>query len=680
MEDNVIESFVANISFDMDVVTVDKIGDIAKEAMKLLRRLGKFGTAAALVFTVLAEVSYKTIKLVFDVAQGEAEYKKLASQMWITEDSAKSLSIALKAMGAKAEDVANVKELRDQFFRLRDEINNLATPKDAPELFRYIRGITYDIQSLQVKLKFLKEWIVYYLIKYLHPFIKDLKKFINDLGDSVSTNISQKSAKIARILFSVISLVISPFELLIKALKSFGSVVTELPKNVKKWALIFSMVGLIFMSSPLGIFLTILGGLALLLEDYKRFKDGHNSSGTLAPMWEKLDRFFTKKDTKQIVDKTNKFLHKCYAGLIKIKDRFLEGFDFLAIKHAWHDAMIAWKEALLEWWKLIKSLFEGWGDSEKQSEKQDIINIPHAIGKVLNDAVVLGGQIVGQVGLAFQALACVLRGDWAGAWRILKKMFPYAMKKGAKNKIHQFFEDYGASQIGLNVSANAQSNYAEGEQWTAQDNMDVRNECASWVSDVYRSSGIEGLDSMNGDVLVSQFGDAYHPVGDGYTPEPGDMINWPYHVGIYLGGGMYRARNASGGVHTGTMEEGNEWFGEPLGYGSIAQYYQNVMGKDPGYTNTVKSISNTIQQGWKKISDTAGEIKNGVTEAIESIPAKMQAIPGSLSNNFMGSSLVSGAGTGTFSMGRVILNEQRNIPVPRYENRVFTRSMKGVFM
>ena len=42
--------------------------------------------------------------------------------MWVTKDTAKTLSVVLKTMGASQEDVAWVPELREQFFRLRQEM------------------------------------------------------------------------------------------------------------------------------------------------------------------------------------------------------------------------------------------------------------------------------------------------------------------------------------------------------------------------------------------------------------------------------------------------------------------------------------------------------------------------------------------------------------------------------
>lgn len=113
--------------------------------------------------------------------------------------------------------------------------------------------------------------------------------------------------------------------------------------------------------------------------------------------------------------------------------------------------------------------------------------------------------------------------------------------------------------------------YKIGDQWMGASG-DSRNQCANWVSDVYSKIGLPELGNENGDKLMTNFGKAYHKAGSGYTPQPGDAINFKKHVGIYVGNGKYMARNSEGGVHVGTMSEAIKNFGQPIGYGSIGDY------------------------------------------------------------------------------------------------------------
>lgn len=82
------------------------------------------------------------------------------------------------------------------------------------------------------------------------------------------------------------------------------------------------------------------------------------------------------------------------------------------------------------------------------------------------------------------------------------------------------------------------------------------------------------------------------------------MIDWQNHVGIYAGNGEYIARNSSGGVHRGSMEEGNAWFGKPLGYGSVSEYTGG------------KTIMSTVDANGKTVSDSLKKLEQAKEEAM----------------------------------------------------------------
>lgn len=154
------------------------------------------------------------------------------------------------------------------------------------------------------------------------------------------------------------------------------------------------------------------------------------------------------------------------------------------------------------------------------------------------------------------------------------------------------------------VVADLAASHPEGEQWMSPLVEDARVQCAAFVSALYQEAGIQGINSVNGNDLVNQFGTAYHSAGDGYVPHVGDMIDWKDHVGIYAGNGEYIARNSSGGVHRGSMEEGNAWFGNPLGYGSVSEYTGG------------KTVMSTVDANGKTISDSLKKLEQAKEEAM----------------------------------------------------------------
>ena len=106
----------------------------------------------------------------------------------------------------------------------------------------------------------LKEWVAYYLIKYLQPFIKEFQQFIQWLNDKLGKNMPQIAKKIAEFLGHVVSVGMSALKVLKSVIGSVYRFIDGLPANVKKWGAIFATVGAFIMAGPFGKFLIAIGG------------------------------------------------------------------------------------------------------------------------------------------------------------------------------------------------------------------------------------------------------------------------------------------------------------------------------------------------------------------------------------------------------------------------------------
>ena len=153
-----------------------------------------------------------------------------------------------------------------------------------------------------------------------------------------------------------------------------------------------------------------------------------------------------------------------------------------------------------------------------------------------------------------------------------------------------------------------------GEQWRGidagfDDNSTWESQCSSWVSYMMNKHGITSVNSPNGDTLMGQAGSAYHA---GEAPlNAGDIINWRGHVGIYDGNGGYIARNSRGGVHHGTMEEAQQYFGAVLGRVDIKE-----LAKANGVKYGSPSISSSESvDRWEKYRGENAFHRNGIEEA-----------------------------------------------------------------
>lgn len=341
---NFIEEYLVKIGATVDIPSFTSangaVGSLYQTLDKL-RTVLKYGGIAAM-FAMVTEAVVGNVK---SVAAADMKYQKLAQQMWVTKETAKALNVILETMNASQEDVAWVAELREQFFRLRQEMQELATPADADNQLRWIRSIGYDVESLQLKLKMLKEWIAYYLIKYLEPYIAEFRGFVRWLNKQLGDNLPKIANKVAAALAVVMRLIYAGGRAMKTALDVAMRIFDALPDKIKALVPAFAAAGALIMTSPFGLMLTAIGGALVLLEDFFGYIDGKESSSTLAPLWKALLEF-ANGSGKNFLDgvkvKLEEILEiiyalvggvdfaKVYETNIEGVQKLFEGFDRLA--------------------------------------------------------------------------------------------------------------------------------------------------------------------------------------------------------------------------------------------------------------------------------------------------------------------------------------------------------------
>jgi len=130
------------------------------------------------------------------------------------------------------------------------------------------------------------------------------------------------------------------------------------------------------------------------------------------------------------------------------------------------------------------------------------------------------------------------------------------------------------------ASANSDGQIADQEMEDLVQNLGPAGlRCAAFASSVYQATGVMDHLTASGDDLAQQFKDAgaYHDADSGYVPQAGDLIDFPSHVGIVGKNGLtVISRQGSNGEDHGThevsMADAYDWFGSPLGFGSVAEY------------------------------------------------------------------------------------------------------------
>lgn len=401
---NILEEYLVRIGAEVDK---DAFAGAAKAINNLSGMLGKLGSILkyGAIFAGLAKVTEAVIDNIKAVASADLEYQKLAQSMWVTKDTAKTLSVVLKTMGASQEDVAWVPELREQFFRLRQEMAELSTPADADNQLAWIREIGYDVQSLQLKLKMFKEWVVYYLIKELQPYIKEFQEFIRWLNDKFGKSLPALARKVASVLASVVRVAMS----LLKALKwlfeGIYNFIDALPSKTKALVAVFAVVGAAIMAGPFGLMMMAIGTALIMLEDFFGYLEGRESSETLKPLW------------KWLTDENNP-LHRIIAkigeGIAFILEKLTELFE----KVFTEERQEKLKETVANIAKSVADIAEGLATIVEKicGEKYPLVKkfwdfFLTSVGKVVDKVLTLENRLAH----LWMALGKAMQGDFKGA-------------------------------------------------------------------------------------------------------------------------------------------------------------------------------------------------------------------------------------------------------------------------
>lgn len=401
---NILEEYLVRIGAEVDK---DAFAGAAKAINNLSGMLGKLGSILkyGAIFAGLAKVTEAVIDNIKAVASADLEYQKLAQSMWVTKDTAKTLSVVLKTMGASQEDVAWVPELREQFFRLRQEMAELSTPADADGQLAWIREIGYEVQSLQLKLKMFKEWVVYYLIKELQPYIKEFQEFIRWLNAKFGKSLPALARKVASVLASVVRVAMS----LVKALKwlfeGIYNFIDALPSKTKALVAVFAVVGAAIMAGPFGLMMMAIGTALIMLEDFFGYLEGRESSNTLKPLWQWL------------TDENNplrRLIEKLKEGIAFILEKLTELFE----KVFTEERQEKLKKTVANIAKGVAEIAEGLATIVESifGKKYPVVKkfwdfFLTAVGKVVDKVLTLTNSM----GHLMRALGKAMQGDFKGA-------------------------------------------------------------------------------------------------------------------------------------------------------------------------------------------------------------------------------------------------------------------------
>lgn len=174
--------------------------------------------------------------------------------------------------------------------------------------------------------------------------------------------------------------------------------------------------------------------------------------------------------------------------------------------------------------------------------------------------------------------------------------------------------DIPVGDVAAYIAAN---NFWDGQAWTGSLGSDAAGWCDDWAHEVYKQMfDALGKEDIFGDDVVNDSNfralGAYHEanINDiGAQLQPGDLVDTPGHVGIYLGNNMVRSRQSSMGVHDLTLQDFDATFGGIQGYGSIAEATGGMTAKSTLIGRTMSQTNHAAEEAARKLKQAQDEAK-----------------------------------------------------------------------
>lgn len=290
MARNIIDEYLVSLGIDIDHSSISKLDTALGKIEGMVNATASLGKNLAVASTAIIGSIFGIISagtaLVASNADVENSYTTLSTSMMITEKQAKSMKMALDALGKSQNEVMLNPKLREQYRMLLADSQAMMAGGDYKAMMGEVTDFMFEFTRLKQEIAVGMQWISYYIIKDLAGPLGEAK----DIMKQINAYIIQNMPRITRTIATGFGYVRNIFFTIWRVIKSIASHIKEfwenLPKAGKK-AFIALGVALYAASGPVGLLLVGLSSLLLLLEDYFAYLDGKESM--YGEYWEKLN-------------------------------------------------------------------------------------------------------------------------------------------------------------------------------------------------------------------------------------------------------------------------------------------------------------------------------------------------------------------------------------------------------
>lgn len=375
MDDNVIKEYLIKLGIDIPMSEIQKFNShmeaFDKGVFGLVKKINNFFSGWKAAISVYAGAAKGVYGFAQSVAKADLETQKLAKRMFLTDESAKTLTRTLDAMGLQFDDLQDVAlnpELLSQYHELIELGKSLGSGPEISKAMRDIREVGFEFTKIRMTISYIRERIAYYLSQIIQSptgkafvnSIKSVNKFLTVNFDRIASKIATFLSIVIKTITRITQLIQGWLYLIKRGYESLKYYMGDLAKVV---VTVFAAVALTLMSGPFGRFLLLFQGIMLLVDDYLTYKEG---SGRYVIPWGNIGEYVSA--VGQVIDKiVEKFRE--LANIIGDIITFFAGppseqaffHDILTkkIKDGWEPPRIIFDPDQYERYKIYEQKYEG---------------------------------------------------------------------------------------------------------------------------------------------------------------------------------------------------------------------------------------------------------------------------------------------------------------------------------
>lgn len=210
MSNDVISSYLVKLGYSVDTPGFQKFQGQLREASALVSGRGgeiakSFLTWQTATVSAFAAMGTAALGLADKVAMADQEYRLFGMRMYMTGQQAKTLKIAMDALGQPLESIAWDPELRGRFNRLVEDQKRLQESfgPDFEMQMRKIRDIRFEFTRLSVTAQYFGMKVIEDFMHALGLGPDDLLVKLRKLDDWIITNLPFMSQQVAKWLMPV---------------------------------------------------------------------------------------------------------------------------------------------------------------------------------------------------------------------------------------------------------------------------------------------------------------------------------------------------------------------------------------------------------------------------------------------------------------------------------------------